>query len=325
MSKLLLTSTLCSLVTLNACSFRVSSQLVDTQGKPIAYAQVFVATPERMISMQDGKSAIPETVIVSTDKRGRFWIPSQHEGFSVVVIDRRGYAQASQKELILSDRLVLQPWGQIKGQMVFDGQPIANQNVRLQVDQKLGRAKIYLRYDTKTNSSGQFQFNQVPHGEVAVGRLVEFRRARSGVETMDHNKTIKIRPAGISQVIIGSSGWPVVGKLTVPGHPGFNFENYFVYGFLEREFKHAGKLMGLTGFSKYETYAIAVDPDGSFRLADIPSGRYKLSVEVRELNQGPSWGQGKLIAAVTQEVVAPDSTNESKPFDLGLLELSLAE
>jgi peroxiredoxin len=69
-------------------------------------------------------------------------------------------------------------------------------------------------------------------------------------------------------------------------------------------------------------HALNFSKDGSFRIQDVPGGKYNLKVELREgSGDSPSRFSSPVIASLTKEIEVPDSpgARSDEPFDLGAL------
>jgi peroxiredoxin len=67
-------------------------------------------------------------------------------------------------------------------------------------------------------------------------------------------------------------------------------------------------------------YALHFSPDGSFRIEDVPDGKYTLKVELREGGgNSPSRFSAPLIASLTKEIDVPGTPGgrSDEPLDLG--------
>jgi len=75
-------------------------------------------------------------------------------------------------------------------------------------------------------------------------------------------------------------------------------------------------------FSK-RSYVLRFAQDGSFRVNDVPGGKYQLSLDVRELDEKRGQRKSPLLALRTQEIDVPDSPGgrSNTPLDLGLISL----
>jgi thiol-disulfide isomerase/thioredoxin len=74
-------------------------------------------------------------------------------------------------------------------------------------------------------------------------------------------------------------------------------------------------------FSK-RSYALQFAQDGSFRIEDVPGGKYQLTIEARERGGGRGQRRPPPITFHSQEVEVPDSPGgrSDAPFDLGAIE-----
>jgi thiol-disulfide isomerase/thioredoxin len=70
-------------------------------------------------------------------------------------------------------------------------------------------------------------------------------------------------------------------------------------------------------------YALNFAQDGSFRVDDVPGGKYSLRIDLREGGDGPSRFSAPRIGDLTREIEVPNSPGgrSDEPFDLGVLEL----
>jgi peroxiredoxin/protocatechuate 3,4-dioxygenase beta subunit len=70
-------------------------------------------------------------------------------------------------------------------------------------------------------------------------------------------------------------------------------------------------------------YALNFSQDGSFRVEDVPGGKYTLKIDLREAGDGPSRFSAPKIGDLTREIEVPDSPGgrSDEPFNLGTLEM----
>ena len=66
-------------------------------------------------------------------------------------------------------------------------------------------------------------------------------------------------------------------------------------------------------------YVLNFAQDGTFRIEDVPRGKYRLRIDLREGGEGPTRFSSPPIANLTREVIIPDSPGgrSDEPFDLG--------
>ena len=75
-------------------------------------------------------------------------------------------------------------------------------------------------------------------------------------------------------------------------------------------------------FSKHR-YALNFSPDGTFRIEDVPGGKYNLRIELHEAGGSQPFNQ-PLIGTVTKEISVPDAPGgrSNEAFDLGALDMA---
>ncbi|MEI8288319.1 MAG: redoxin domain-containing protein [Verrucomicrobiota bacterium] len=75
-------------------------------------------------------------------------------------------------------------------------------------------------------------------------------------------------------------------------------------------------------FSKHR-YALNFSREGTFRIEDVPGGKYNLRIELHEASGDQPFNQ-PLIGSLAKEIVVPDSPGgrSDEAFDLGVLELA---
>jgi hypothetical protein len=284
-------------------------RLVDVQGRPIVGAEVFVATPDRQLSIMNGESTLSDTVSMLTVEDGRFWIPNEGVPYSVFVLDERGYAEASGESLSRSPDLVLEPWAAVEGRVRLQGTPVWDDTIVLQIDRQIGLATLLYRRSTQSTARGVFVIDRVPPGEATVGRQVSFQRGYTDMIILDHGKTIRVKPNQISKATLGGRGGLVRGRLVVPDKPDFDFNSYFLFSYLHHT---------QTDDQPEITVAIDVQADGSFQARDVPPGEYELLLKIYELNDSPPWDTGRLLMNVYKTVSIPKHSPLGG-YDLGTI------
>jgi peroxiredoxin len=70
-------------------------------------------------------------------------------------------------------------------------------------------------------------------------------------------------------------------------------------------------------------YALNFAQDGTFRIEDVPGGKYHLRIDLREGGEGPMRFSAPRIASLDKEFQIPDSPGgrSDEPFDLGKIEM----
>ena len=75
-------------------------------------------------------------------------------------------------------------------------------------------------------------------------------------------------------------------------------------------------------FSK-RLYVLEFSPDGSFRINDVPGGRYEMAIDLRELVNNRGQARSPLLALHRQEVDVPEAPGgrSDAPLDLGVIDM----
>jgi peroxiredoxin len=137
---------------------------------------------------------------------------------------------------------------------------------------------------------------------------------------------VEIKAGETTKVTIGGTGRPIVGKIVAPAdykEPinwayGHNYLSLKVPKFPLLFFKKAQQ-------KQRRNYAVKIEHDGTFRVEDVPAGKYELRISVHEPPVGNQCGFGELIGLVTHEFEVPEMPGgrSDEPLDIGNLELEI--
>lgn len=279
--------------------------------------------------------------VVRTDAAGRFRFPPREGPCSVLVVHDRGYARVESDRLSEDPDVTIQEWGRVEGVLRIGSRPGIGEQIHLGV----GRAdvseagQVHFSYEATTDDEGHFVIEHVPAGPAQVSRSI---RLNDRSTTYNHAEPVQIRPGETARVTIGGTGRPVVGRVVAPdGLPGpIDFAIGFNRigstpptanpGVEQVGDVLAGIVRALSsriGPSSQppasRSFAVNVEPDGSFRVDDIPAGSYRLSIQVHEPLPGDQPGFGELLgtASLNFDVPAMSEGRPDEPMDVGTVEL----
>ncbi len=323
-------------------------------GEPAANATVLLCTPQGGVTI-DGpvhveKGLNTTTYRAQTDEAGKFSLAAATAPQGLIVIHQLGYAEITLAAVEANGTITLQPWGRVEGKLMLDSQPVANERIVVGNDvvryDDAGRRFrfMYFYFEAKTDSAGKFSFDKVPPGQCNVFR--QTRISHNGFES--HDTPIVVNAGRVTQVVLGGTGRPIVGKAILAGTNGtIDWKNVPVQLRLKIA-DEPGSRPERADFSSNEAYIAAAehffeayraqrrfgtfcDSNGSFRLSDIPAGTYKLEITLRGFKPdsvGPNEFSGMLpeIASLVREVTVPEieipGGHSDEPLDLGTLELA---
>ncbi len=319
-------------------------------GSPAVGADVMLCTKSQHAYIQNGRVTQREdSVVVRTDTEGQFSFPPQVERYALVAIHDEGYAEVTAEELEKSSTITLQPWGKLEGTLRIGNKPGANENIAVSYfsDPPYDPNEPQVFYDcrTTTDSNGRFALERLKAGQAQVAREI---RTSDRMTSFSHAVPVEIRAGQTATVSIGGTGRPVTGKVVADadynepvnwsfGHsmimPEFpKPDNYEKMTDEEKKAWHIqwqdsneGKAFMENLRRKYRWYAIKVESDGSFRVEDVPEGKYNLSISVFEPPAARQCGFGELIGSAHREfgISEMPGGRSDEPCDVGTLQLEI--
>jgi peroxiredoxin len=245
------------------------------------------------------------------------------------------------EQLAASTEILLAPWGRIEGVLKIGPRPAPRQKVSgWLLDQgPFGRVD----YDAMTDDHGQFVLERVTPGRLMVYRYVD--DADHHGWTTSNPGDVDLKPGESARIQIGGTGRPVVGRLALPegltltnfvlGHggnlatprswppypddyPDWNDERRSAWWDAFRK-THAGRAY----FASFEReYAVTLRPDGSFRIEDVPAGRYVLKLP---FTGNVSGDPSARLAFARTDVIVPEMPGgrSDGSLDIGVIPLDV--
>jgi len=336
----------------------VSGQILDSNGVPVAGAQVALCTKDQGVTISDGRLDVNRmggggTTLVETDDQGRFSFADEPEAFHIVAAHEKGFAWVTNEEFAALPEVKLQRWGRIEGTLHIGRERGAEKRMGLlnYINKNAIDQRISYDYEAYTDPNGRFVFEKVPPGWAEVGYLIRVGGPSFPTSTYTARTPLQILPGQTVRVPIGGRGRPVVGKF-VP-QTGYDGPVYFGAGLraldtvrperptpdnyeqmTKREQQEWYKQWRDTSEAQayYDTlwhdpqrrhYSFRIQEDGTFRIEDVIPGKYKFTVWLEERFTGQ--GQPEEIGAYYGSVEVPemDEAYSDKPLDLGELTVQM--
>lgn len=231
--------------------------------------------------------------------------------------------------------MTLQPWATVEGKVMKGSKPAANLVVGLQNQQgpyHPGEPRVWFQYTATTGEEGKFKFDDVPPVGVMVGQMIR----NENMTTYSHLIPVDAHAGQTVNIQMGGTGRPVVGKFAVPanfkpgqwmawqadlspvmqGPAGPKMPLSIRIGSAEAKRKWyadwAKTPEGKAFLSERRkrggvmtSYALSVQPDGSFRVDDVPAGTYQLSAQFYPPGVMRSGMWGHPIGTASQKVTVP--------------------
>ncbi len=299
-------------------------------GSPAAGATIYVGSGSDTVYINDelpkeikGPTSQRSTPRLTASADGTFTLTPQIGRFQLVAVHERGFGEVLGDAAHAPSTIQLAPWSNVHGTVAASVRNGKSQQVSAFM-QNPGR----LQYMDAKNigADGAFNFDHVPPGDLQISLPVPFERGRTGITVPDHLNVLTITSGQTIETKIGGSGVIVIGKAALPTAIKGDLASRFVYGQLTsrpmlREFVRPTTAEIKAMFDRRieaKSFAVRINADGTFTIKDVPTGSYHLNIEVLEINEGPSWGEGPEVAQAYKSI---EITNTADRCDLGLITL----
>ena len=280
-------------------------------GAPLAGAEVVLVTPGAAPTFNNGRfTQRGRSPSFKTAADGRFALPVPEGDYAIVVLHDRGIAERSAEQLAADPVVTVQPWGRIDGLVRVGTRPLARMSIgaersgRLPVPPGTAAEASYLFF-AMTDDEGRFVLDRVPPGAYFVSTQLQL--PRNMFTASGHGIDVDIKPGEVRKVTIGGTGRPVAGRFVLPKGAASAVD----WSYADSKFEGA------------HDFPFNVGPDGSFRVEDVPAGKYQVSTRVPQPPSG-NHPKYKLLGAAKHafEVAEMPGGRSDEPLDLGAVELT---
>jgi beta-lactamase regulating signal transducer with metallopeptidase domain/protocatechuate 3,4-dioxygenase beta subunit len=323
--------------------------VIRPDGKPLAGARVYSTQLHEGLHVNDGAvNSRRGGRVLLTDADGTFPIPTYEKPFLVLILGDDAYAYASKKALAESPRVQAQPYGRIEGRYLVGSRAIPNQPLELSAllqDESTMLCNLSFSEKATTDAEGRFVYEKViPMPELRVARR-DRDEAIGWLRSI--GEAVRVTPGETARVTIGGKGRPVIGRVELPegwtqpvdftDRSGASVETNRSYDPYPLElFRGQTTLNGGYWFDWSQKWrksaegrahaesrvaiSVGLAPDGSFRMDDMPTGDYRLTVHLNEDHRGRDPGP---FARLTRGFTIPPipGGRSDEPFDLQTLRL----
>ncbi len=327
-------------------------------GKPLAGARVYSASLDKTIDLDNGllRGVGGNGREDRTGPDGTFVLPQSDRPWFVLILGNDAFAFASSAELVKAPKIEAKPYGGVEGRCLTGSRPVPDQEIELSGDlisQSTSARNVFFSQKTKTDHEGRFAFkNVIASRSLRVNRRDPAKLAR-GIWSI--GQPVRVEPGATAHVMLGGKGRPVIGRVEPPAGwtTAINFSDRseariesnrpftpIPFSLLRGKTSMAGADLtawherwrdspeSLDYHDRRVSAGVALAPDGSFRIDDVPAGEYRLAIRVNgesihhvtvqyKRNSGP-------FAHIIRVFTVPPVPNgrSDEPIDVGVLRLT---
>lgn len=299
--------------------------VLGPDGRPVAGAEVALATHGHPLIFENEQFTFGRRNGMSFTKTGpdgRFTFDARGDAFLLAATSDDGYAEATSDAFSKSNTLDMKTWGKVSGQALIGQRPAANELVefRLRDITSINTAVHAFHYIKKrTDAQGRFSFDRVIPGAGQVARVVVTDLGNGSQQHMGcWQEPVDVAPGQAVEVLIGGKGRPVIGRVALKALPGIHVDwrqNRPATIEKSRVFNPFRVLFGQDP-RQFDRFAGSFDTDGRFRVEDVPTGRYELTVTIDAPPVPNRPGPAQELGRVTVPVNVPEGDADT-PIDLG--------
>lgn len=279
--------------------------------------------------------------MTNTDAEGHFSVKSMVGTTGILVVHETGCAVAAASAMT-NGSVHLAAWGAIEGTLFVGRSPAANQEVDVGFQSASYTPEIpRISFDfmTNTDHEGHFRFPRVPPGIHTVYRLLRFYSGNTGPIGFSHGEQVTVLPGQTACVTIGGKGRLVTGRYVFSRPVArYNWQAQPVAlvedkpGLVPPKMQMPASSTYFRAWNVYNAsipkYYLEFREDGSFRIEDVPPGRYTLgfrpTAEAADPLADDAWlNAGAVLGAVTNQVLIPVTSGDQAQESLNLGEIQV--
>jgi uncharacterized GH25 family protein len=147
--------------------------LLGIDGEPAEGVKVYILGPmeQGYLSKEGSLNAyqVGDESQCITDAEGKFKLPTKIGEAEIFAATKEGFVRAPIKDLPV--KIQLKPYGKIRGRLVKNGKPAAEEEVDLAWEREFSQEHPHINmHGTITDEDGRFEINTVPAGKLKVTR-----------------------------------------------------------------------------------------------------------------------------------------------------------
>lgn len=319
--------------------------VLNIDGKPLPDTLVYLATPGHSFGVYSLRQQRLPNAVTGAD--GGFVMPWDGTQGMLVVRTDDGFASIRTKDFAKSHKIELRKWGSIDGVLKLGDKPLGGHDLQLSNwpsgEDPLSLCVIH-EIHFKSEADGTFSIPKVAPGDVWISKINSDKYYH--ISQMVY---LDVQPAKAYHIQVGGHGRPVIGKAVAQTPLVWKPDRTHMYSLdlrrsdvsgqplppewfkmtedQQREYKEKWSRTpeGLLYKQNMLPWAFEMNEDGTFRLDDIPAGKYTLSI--RNLIIDPKLNFADDLAGTMITITVPEMAGErdDKPLDLGNITLKVSK
>ena len=284
----------------------ITGTIVDTSGKAVADAKVFLINVGDWMLMENGtidssyENSCPH---VNSDHAGRFSLPPQKDNFAILVVSNSGTTSITRDQLAQHPALQLEPWAKLHGTVYVGGKPASKIDVTANSDVitiEDGTQIGSRQYSFTTDQDGHFELPRVSPGPLILKRTMP--NHSPGRMWYVSLAKIDVKPGADDNLNLGQ-GISITGQLQIPTGKQW----------MIRQSRLEPK--GQPHAEGWEN--VEVLPDGQIRADGLQPGDYVLHIALHEFPPNNECGWGKLVGEYQKDI---SITTAESQLNVGTIE-----
>ncbi len=328
--------------------------VVDADGNLLNGARVIVCPADSSTRIRQGERRSSGLIETRTVDFGQAVIALDLKPHALVVYHDRGYAIAPFDQVRKSGKVVVEPWSDLTGQFVIRDQLVAKETIEVMFVPLADhfrevRGSLSLTFKAQTDRHARFTFPRLPGLDGRIARHFVLKQTpppNSGTMIGYHPaRNLSLQPGKSSDITLGGKGRPLEGTLTLPDWVKTQHDLSWCFARLQR--LHPEPFPGGRTRNRQSSwvrrnrqtpegkkywlaeldFSFRVNPDGTFRLEDVPPGEYELDVQFYAAPDDNGREYEQLMGAVKKAITVPKfpAGRQSEPHNLGEVEIDLIQ
>jgi RNA polymerase sigma factor (sigma-70 family) len=320
----------------------VAGVVKNAEGEPVSDAQVLISTPSFPAPLYGNPAGARGVHHTLTDATGVFELKPNEAPLGLLIRSPQGYAIVTAAQLTAGDRIVVQPWSRIEGTVKMGSAPSANARLWVFPEDFPQRQALNFAWSgapVQADAQGHFAVEYVYPGDVQIDY------AYVGEPSPSRTSRTKVTAGNTQKLTLGGEGRPVIGQVVAPDIAQLNHRSGYIRAAtpphpsaqpsyaqlddkekvrLSQEWENSPKYKAAQEWTRQRgIIRFEVQPDGSFKIPDVPPADYELTVELGATDPASRYIENRGSAQTHFTIKEIPGGQSDEPLDAGTLPVKL--